>query len=79
MNECGEIYPTVNTNARAPTISELNVAMETFAAGLRSGLRMGACGNDLVLLYSKTYGRVSGVSSVRKRLVFSLSPLQRTV
>ena len=59
MNECGEIYPTVNTSARVPTSNELSVAMDTFAAGLRSGLRMGACGNDLILLYSKTYGRVS--------------------
>lgn len=58
INDCGEIYPTLNTTARAPTSSELDVAMENFADGLRRELGLGACGNDAVTFYSKTYNRV---------------------
>ncbi|OWF38792.1 uncharacterized protein LOC110465870 [Mizuhopecten yessoensis] len=55
INDCGQIQPVLNSSPGEITSAQKNIIMENFATYLRTEWGMGACGNDVILLYCQEF------------------------
>ena len=59
INDCGELHPELYAdNARTATDDEEGLLMEHFADQVRQLWALGACGNDILILYSQELNKV---------------------
>lgn len=55
INNCGQIQPDATTSQGGITADQKNAIMENFAIHLRAEWGMGACGNDVIMLYCQEF------------------------
>ncbi|XP_033748943.1 uncharacterized protein LOC117333647 [Pecten maximus] len=55
INDCGQIQPDVTSFPGEITADQKNIIMENFATHLRAEWGMGACGNDVIMLYCQEF------------------------
>ncbi|XP_060078388.1 uncharacterized protein LOC132557878 [Ylistrum balloti] len=55
INDCGQIQPAVNSLSAEINTAQKDTLMENFASFLRAEWGMGACGNDVIILYCQEF------------------------